>query len=63
MDKILHIFKHEWLVFPLFGILIFIVVYMSADKVVNTFIKKSSDKKSQILVHMRLLGMDADEKR
>ncbi len=63
MDGILHIFKHEWLVFPLFGILIFVVVYMSADKVINGFLKKSSDKKSQILVHMRLLGMDADEKK
>lgn len=63
MDGIIHIFKHEWLVFPLFGILIFFVVYMSADKVVDTFIKKNASKKSQILNHMRLLGMEANEKK
>ncbi len=63
MDAIIHIFKHEWLVFPLFGILVFVIVYKSADKVVDTFIKKNADKKSQILSHMRLLGMDANDKK
>ncbi len=63
MDGIIHIFKHEWLVFPLFGILVFFIVYKSADKVVDTFIKKNADKKSQILNHMRLLGMDANDKK
>ena len=63
MDGIIHIFKHEWLVFPLFGILVFFIVYKSADKVVDTFIKKNADKKSQILTHMRLLGMDANDKK
>ncbi len=63
MDEIIHIFKHEWLVFPLFGILVFFIVYKSADKVVDTFIKKNADKKSQILSHMRLLGMDANDKK
>ena len=39
MDEILKtvgpIFRHEWVVFPLFGISVFFAVYMYADKVIN----------------------------
>jgi tight adherence protein B len=57
------IFGHEWLVFPLFGLSIFVAVYMWADKIFTTMYAKSVSKKSQVMLHMKLLGMDVDEKK
>jgi len=59
----MEIFRHEWLVFPLFGISVFFAVYMYADKFISTITNKSSQKKSEIMFHMKLLGMDVDEKK
>ncbi len=59
----MEIFRHEWLVFPLFGISIFFAVYMWADKIFNKVYAKSISKKSQVMMHMKLLGMDVDEKK
>lgn len=57
------LFSHEWLVYPLFGISIFVAVYMWADKIFNAVYAKSISKKSQVMLHMKLLGMDVDEKK
>ena len=57
------LFKHEWLVFPLFGIAVFFSVYMWADKLIDRLYTKSISKKAQIMLHMKLLGMDVDEKK
>ena len=57
------IFGHEWLVFPLFGLSVFIAVYMWADKIFLKLYGKSIGKKSQVMMHMKLLGMEVDEKK
>ncbi len=59
----MEIFRHEWIVFPLFGISIFFAVYMWADKFLTSIYAKSISKKSQVMLHMKLLGMDVDEKK
>lgn len=57
------LFKYEWIVFPLFGISVFFAVYMWADKAFNALYNKSISKKTQVMMHMKLLGMDVDEKK
>lgn len=59
----MEIFRHEWLVLPLFGISIFFAVYMWADKVFTQVYAKSISKKSQVMLYMKLLGMDVDDKK
>ena len=59
----LSVFRHEWLVFPLFGISVFFAVYMYADTILNRISKSGAQKKSEIMMHMKLLGMDVDEKK
>lgn len=63
LKNFMEIFRHEWLVFPLFGIAIFFAIYLSADKIFTMFYSKSISKKSQVMLHMKLLGMDVDEKK
>lgn len=57
------LFSHEWLVFPLFGISVCVAVYMWADAIFSRLYGKSISKKSQVMLHMKLLGMDVDEKK
>jgi tight adherence protein B len=57
------IFGQEWLVFPLFGLSVFIAVYVWADKIFTTMYVKSISKRSQVMLHMKLLGMEVDEKK
>lgn len=57
------LFKHEWFVFPAFGLTIFFAVYMYADKVIDKLHTSSAKKKSDIMVHMKLIGIEADEKK
>lgn len=59
----LSIFRHEWLVFPLFGISVFFAVYMYADTLFGRISRSGSQKKSEIMMHMKLLGMAVDEKK
>lgn len=59
----MEIFRHEWLVFPLFGISVFFAIYMYADKFISGLQEKTATKKAQIMMHMKLLGMDVDEKK
>ena len=57
------IFKYEWVTLPLFGIMIFFVVYFWADKVLVKLYAKSTSKRSNVLMYMKLLGMPVDEKK
>lgn len=59
----MEIFRHEWLVFPLFGISIFFAVYMYADRLLSKISSSGANKKSEIMMHMKLLGMEVDEKK
>lgn len=54
---------NEWLVAPLFGIAVFTVFYLWSDKVLIRLYNKSTGKKSQVMTHMKLLGMDTNEKK
>ncbi|AZZ35366.1 hypothetical protein CIK05_00625 [Bdellovibrio sp. qaytius] len=55
--------RHEWLVFPLFGISVFFAVYMYADTLFGKLGRSGASKKSEIMRHMKLMGMDVDEKK
>lgn len=57
------ILGNEWIAFPLFGIAVFFAVYNWADKIFVSVYAKSISKKSQIMLHMKLLGMEVDEKK
>ncbi|MBC7754128.1 MAG: type II secretion system F family protein [Moraxellaceae bacterium] len=57
------IFGHEWLVFPLFGLSVFVAVYMWADKIFTLMYAKSVSKRSQVMLHMKLLGLEVNEKK
>mgnify|MGYP000093012835 CR=1 FL=1 len=57
------IFKYEWLTFPLVGIAVFFAVYFWADRLLVKLYTKSIGKKSDIMMHMKLLGMETNEKK
>jgi tight adherence protein B len=55
--------KNNWLAFPIIAISVFFALYFWADKVVDRLYEKSTSKKSDVLKYMKLLGMEADEKK
>lgn len=55
------ILRHNWLALPMFGIAVFFTFYFLADKVLIRLYDGSQGKKSSIMMHMKLLGMDVDE--
>lgn len=57
----MELLRNEWIVLPLFGISIFFAIYMWADKIFMRLYDKSISKKSQVMLHMKLLGMDVDD--
>lgn len=57
------LFKYDWVTLPMFGIAVFFAVYFWADKLVVKLFEKSVGKRSEILMHMKLLGMEADENK
>lgn len=54
-------FKYDWVTYPLLGISVFFAVYFWADKFIVKIFEKSVGKRSEIMMHMKLLGMDVDE--
>ncbi len=57
------IFGQSWIAFPLFGIAIFFSVYFWADKILVKVYNKSLGRKSEIMLHMKLMGMEHTEKK
>ena len=55
--------KYDWISLPLFGITVFFTIYFWADKILIKLYDKSQGKKNSIMMHMKLLGMDVDEKK
>jgi tight adherence protein B len=55
------IFRYEWVTFPLIGIAVFFAAYFWADRLLVKLYQKSIGKKSEVMKHMKLLGMDVDE--
>jgi len=57
------ILKYNWISLPLFGMAVFFSVYFWADKILIKLYNKSQGKKTSIMMHMKLLGMEVDEKK
>lgn len=57
------ILSHDWIALPIFGIATFFALYFWADKLLVKLYDKSQGKKASIMMHMKLLGMDVDEKK
>lgn len=55
------ILQQNWLVYILVGVSVFFTFYFWADKLFVKFSEKSSGKKSSIMMHMKLMGMEVDE--
>jgi tight adherence protein B len=55
------LFRYDWVTYPLVGISVFFAVYFWADKLVVKIFEKSVGKRSEIMMHMKLLGMEVDE--
>ena len=56
-------FKYDLITLPLFGIIVFFIVYFWSDKVLSLIYSKSTSKKSDVLRYMKYLGMAVDEKK
>lgn len=63
MDIIMRLFKYTWITYPMFGLAVFFSVYFWADKLIIKLFDKSMSRKSEVLIHMKLLGMDTDDKK
>lgn len=57
------ILKYDWVTYPLVGISVFFAVYFWADKFVVKVFEKTVGKRAEILMHMKLLGMEANERK
>ncbi|MEK2689535.1 type II secretion system F family protein [Bdellovibrio sp. GT3] len=53
----------EWIMIPVFGICVFTVVILWADKAIAWLHKRSLGQREEVVRIMRLMGMDADEKK
>lgn len=54
---------NEWVMIPLFGVCVFIFVILWADKVIVWLRERSLGRRDEIIKTMRLMGMEADEKK
>lgn len=61
LSELTKFFKYDWITFPMLGITVFFAVYFWADKFVVKIFEKSIGKRSEIMMHMKLLGMDVNE--
>ena len=59
----MNILANEWIVVPVFGICVFVLVIIWADKVINWLREKSLGRRDQVIKTMRLMGMEVDEKK
>lgn len=54
---------NEWIMIPIFGICVFVVVILWADKTISWLHKRSLGQRDQVIKLMRVMGMDVNEKR
>lgn len=54
---------NEWIMIPIFGICVFVIVILWADKTLAWLHKRSLGQQDQVLKLMRVMGMDVNEKR
>lgn len=54
---------NEWVLVPLFAIMVFIIVYTVADKVIDFLRDKSLGKRDEVIRYMKLMSAEVDERR
>lgn len=54
---------NEWILVPLFGIAVFIIVLLWAEKVLAWLHKRSLGQREEVVKMLRLMGNDVDEKK
>ena len=54
---------NAWIVYPMFGISVAIAIYAFANKFFDKIISTSLGKKAEVMKHMKLLGMEVDERK
>lgn len=63
MDFINKLLSYNIVTLPLFGIAVFFAVYYWSDRLFIKAYEKSTGKRAEVLKHMKLLGMQVDEKK
>ncbi|HEX7674710.1 MAG TPA: type II secretion system F family protein [Bdellovibrio sp.] len=59
----MHFLFNEWIMIPLFGICVFIIILMWAEKGVAWLHKRSLGQREEVIKILRLMGSEVDEKR
>ncbi|WP_415063519.1 type II secretion system F family protein [Bdellovibrio sp.] len=54
---------NEWVMIPLFGICVFVLVILWADKAIAWLHKRSLGQRDEVIKILRLMGMDINEKK
>lgn len=54
---------NEWIMIPLFGICVFVIVILWAEKAITWLHKRSLGQREEVIKLLRLMGNDVDEKR
>lgn len=54
---------NEWIMIPLFGLCIFVVVLLWAEKAIAWLHKRSLGQRDEVLRLMRVMGMEVDERK
>ena len=54
---------NEWVMIPLFGICVFVIVILWADKAIACLHKRSLGQRDEVIKILRVMGMDVDEKK
>lgn len=54
---------NEWVLIPLFGIAVFIIVILWAEKALDWLHKRSLGQREEVVKMLRLMGNDVDEKK
>ena len=57
------IVTNAWIVYPLFGISVAISIYAFANKFFDKIVSSSLGKKAEVMKHMKLLGMEVNERK
>ncbi|MGE5086046.1 MAG: type II secretion system F family protein [Bacillota bacterium] len=59
----MRLFANEWILVPLFGIAVFIIVLLWAEKVLAWLHKRSLGQREEVVKLLRLMGNEVDEKK
>lgn len=54
---------NEWIMIPLFGLCVFVIVIAWADKAIAWLHKRSLGQRDEVMRLLRIMGMDVDEKK